>query len=118
MKNKNSYFNLPPDTLVTLSVANLAGLIEGGVSENETTFQTNNLSEILTIDQLCEITGYKKATIYRKVYDGDLHVLRRHGRKLLFARQDVMDWLEGKEVKSDFEKKQEEKFKKARRNKR
>ncbi len=56
----------------------------------------NKLSDIIFIDELRELTGYKKSTIYTKVCRYEIPVISKR-RPLTFSRKDIIDWLkEGK----------------------
>lgn len=58
----------------------------------------NNSSsiDIIFIDEVKELTGYKKSTIYSKVCRFEIPVISKR-RPLTFSRKDIIDWLkEGK----------------------
>ena len=51
--------------------------------------------EAFGVDVCCEMTGYKKNTIYKLTARGDLPCCRsgNNGRKLMFRREEVLAWM-------------------------
>ncbi len=54
-------------------------------------------SDTLSIDDLVDITGYKKNTIYRLVHDRKIPFRKplHGGRKLVFLRPEIEEWMKG-----------------------
>ena len=50
--------------------------------------------EILTIEDVCEITGYRKQTIYGKISSGTIPVIpKKPGQKFVrFRRSEILEW--------------------------
>jgi predicted DNA-binding transcriptional regulator AlpA len=70
-------------------------LIKSSQKDNRTNTNTSN-SDIIFIDEVKELTGYKKTTIYSKVCRYEIPVISKR-RPLTFSRQAIIDWLkEGK----------------------
>lgn len=51
--------------------------------------------EVLTVDQVAEMLGLGKNTVYEAASRGDIPH-RRVGRRLIFSRTAVLDWLQCK----------------------
>ena len=51
--------------------------------------------EVFGVDVCCEITGYKKNTVYKLTARGDMPCCRsgNNGRKLVFRREDILAWM-------------------------
>ncbi|WP_255302083.1 AlpA family transcriptional regulator [Butyricimonas sp. Marseille-P3923] len=51
--------------------------------------------EVFGVDVCCEITGYKKNTVYKLTARGDMPCCRsgNNGRKLVFRREDIFAWM-------------------------
>jgi len=57
---------------------------------------SNSSKDIIFIDEVKELTGYKKSTIYSKVCRFEIPVISKR-RPLTFSRKDIINWLkEGK----------------------
>lgn len=57
--------------------------------------QLTEYPEAFGVDVCCEMTGYKKNTIYKLTARGDLPCCRsgNNGRKLMFRREEVLAWM-------------------------
>lgn len=55
-------------------------------------------TETLSIDDLVDLTGYKKNTLYRLVHDRKIPFRKpmHGGRKLVFLRSEIDEWMKGK----------------------
>ncbi|WP_299095346.1 helix-turn-helix domain-containing protein [uncultured Winogradskyella sp.] len=63
--------------------------------------KTNN--DIIFVEEVQELTGYKKSTIYSKVCRFEMPVISKR-RPLTFSRKDIMNWLkDGKPTVIDIE---------------
>lgn len=51
--------------------------------------------EIFGVDVCCEVTGYKKNTIYKLIHENQIPCFRPgdNGRKVMFRREDIYEWL-------------------------
>ncbi|MBS2099943.1 helix-turn-helix transcriptional regulator [Carboxylicivirga linearis] len=58
--------------------------------------------DTLSIDDLVDITGYKKNTLYRLVHDRKIPFRKpmHGGRKLVFIRTEIEDWMKGRKPQS------------------
>jgi excisionase family DNA binding protein len=59
-------------------------------------------TETLSIDDIVDLTGYKKNTIYRYVHDRKIPFRKplHGGRKLVFLRPEIEEWIKGKKLES------------------
>lgn len=59
-------------------------------------------SDTLSIDDLVDLTGYKKNTIYRLVHERKIPYRKpmHGGRKLVFLRPEIEDWIKGRKPQS------------------
>lgn len=64
--------------------------------------QPVNHSETITIEEVSEITGYKRNTIYQLVHRGDIpyHKPKHGGRKLIFIRTEILEWMKAKKLET------------------
>ena len=60
----------------------------------------NVASEVLNVDQVAELLGLGRNTVYDAANRGEIPH-RRVGRRLIFSRTAVMEWLQGKPANSD-----------------
>ena len=56
---------------------------------------TTTESEVLTVAQVAELLGLHPKTVYDHAGAGDIPH-RRVGRRLLFSRAAIMEWLKGR----------------------
>jgi len=66
---------------------------------------TKNERKIIGIDGVCEMTGYKKTTIYALVHKRQIPFFRpQHGgRKLYFRREEIEEWQQENRVETTAE---------------
>ncbi len=58
--------------------------------------KSNSNNDIIFVDDVQQLTGYKKSTIYSKVCRFEIPVISKR-RPLTFSRKEIIDWLkEGK----------------------
>lgn len=62
-------------------------------------------TETLSLDDLVDLTGYKKNTLYRLVHDRKIPYRKplHGGRKLVFLRSEIEEWLKGRKPQSTAE---------------
>lgn len=55
----------------------------------------NEYPEVFGIDKCCEITGYKKSTIYKLTAKNEIPYFRPgcNGRKLMFRQEEILEWM-------------------------
>ncbi len=56
---------------------------------------TPSLADVLNVDQVAELLGLGRNTVYDAVNRNEIPH-RRVGRRLIFSRTAVMQWLQGK----------------------
>lgn len=61
-------------------------------NKEQETIPTQEKSDIIFIDEVTKLTGYKKATLYSKVCRYEIPVLSRR-KPLTFSRQAIIDWI-------------------------
>lgn len=90
LKNNQPVYTLTTEEFkeVIKSVAKEA--VKEVMSENQ--HLASSKKDIIFIDEVCQITNYKKPTIYMKVGNGDMPVLSRN-KPLTFSRREVEEWL-------------------------
>ncbi|WP_025743064.1 helix-turn-helix domain-containing protein [Aquimarina pacifica] len=49
-------------------------------------------NDIIFLEEVCEITGYTKPTLYSKISRYEIPVLSR-GKPLTFSKKDIIDWI-------------------------
>jgi predicted DNA-binding transcriptional regulator AlpA len=49
-------------------------------------------SDIIYMDEIVELTGYKESTVYSKVCRKEIPVIS-NGRPLSFSRQEILQWM-------------------------
>ncbi|WP_298614635.1 helix-turn-helix domain-containing protein [uncultured Odoribacter sp.] len=90
---------IKPDTLlVYLTVEQFTSLLQKLLPTQEPVKES--LPEYFGIDTFCEITGYKKNTVYQLVRQKKIPVYRAaHGRKkLMFKRDETEKWMVNKRM--------------------
>ena len=90
---------IKPDTLVAcLTVEQLTSLLHDIFPQKEQIKES--LPEYFGIETFCEITGYKKNTVYQLVRQKKIPVYRAaHGRKkLMFKRDETEKWMINKRI--------------------
>lgn len=105
MRN-NSFCN---DALVMhLTVGQMKAIVESILKDASLLFTKNVQTEILTIEEVSELTGYKRATIYKLTCERKIpfHKPAHGGRKIFFKRGEINQWLQSNSIKTyqmDFE---------------
>jgi phage DNA-binding protein, excisionase family len=90
--NAQTLSNLKDKPLFTLTVEQFLDL-QQSVSAKENSPQTTDvLSKIIGIEEAVKLTGYKRATLYRKISTGAIPHFKRNG-KILFLREELENWL-------------------------
>lgn len=91
---------IKPDTpLVYLTVEQFTSLLQKLLPSQEP--QKESLPEYFGIDTFCEITGYKKNTVYQLVRQKKIPVYRaaHGGKKLMFKRDETEKWMVEKRMR-------------------
>ena len=87
--NKKSLLELKERPLFSLTVDEFLSLQQGEKISKE---EAVSLPRIIGVDEAVVITGYKKATLYRKTSDSTIPHFKRSG-KILFLREELENWL-------------------------
>lgn len=90
--NKNVIHN---DALVVhLTVGQMKAIIESMLQE--ASLSKNVQTEILSVEEVSELTGYKRATIYKLTCERKIpfHKPAHGGRRIFFKRSEINEWLE------------------------
>lgn len=94
---------IKPDTpLVYLTIEQFTSLLQKLLPTQEP--QKESFPEYFWIDAFCEVTAYKKNTIYQLVQQKKIPVYRaaHGGKKLMFKRSEAEKWMVNKRI-GDFD---------------
>ena len=90
---------IKPDTpLIYLTVEQFTSLVQKYLYHQEPVKEF--LPEYFGVDTFCEITGYKKNTVYQLVRQKKIPVYRtaHDGKKLIFKRNETEKWMVDKRM--------------------
>ena len=90
---------IKPDTpLIYLTVEQFTSLLQKLLPSSEPIKES--LPEYFGIDTFCEITGYKKNTVYQLVRQKKIPVYRaaKNNKKLMFKRDETEKWMVEKRI--------------------
>lgn len=93
---------LHDDVLVVhLTVSQIRAIIED-VFQDMSSFLRNDSSEVLNIEEVSELSGYKKATIYKLTHERKIpfHKPAHGGRRIFFKRSEINQWLESNHIET------------------
>ena len=81
--------------VVQLTVSQIKAIIRDVLQESPLNL-TSEKSETLTIEEVSELTGYKKATLYKLTHERKIpfHKPAHGGRRIFFKRAEINQWLE------------------------
>lgn len=81
--------------VVQLTVSQIKAIIRDVLQES-LSYLTSEKSETLTIEEVSELTGYKKATLYKLAHERKIpfHKPAHGGRRIFFKRAEINQWLE------------------------
>ena len=81
--------------VVQLTVSRIKAIIRDVLQESPL-YLTSEKSETLTIEEVSELTGYRKATLYKLTHERKipLHKPAHGGRRIFFKRAEINQWLE------------------------
>lgn len=81
--------------VVQLTVSQKKAIIRDVLQESPL-YLTSEKSETLTIEEVSELTGYKKATLYKLTHERKIpfHKPAHGGRRIFFKRAEINQWLE------------------------
>ena len=83
------------DMVVQLTTDELKKIISEAIKEERLDKVSNTLKEVFGLDEVCEMTGYSKQTAYKLVHERKVPFYKPEhgGRKILFKRKEVEEWL-------------------------
>ena len=83
------------DMVVQLTTDELKKIISEAIKEERPDKVSNMLKEMFGLDEFCEMTGYSKQTAYKLVHERKVPFYKPEhgGRKILFKRKEVEEWL-------------------------
>ena len=83
------------DMVVQLTTDELKKIISEAIKEERPDKVSNTLKEMFGLDEFCEMTGYSKQTAYKLVHERKVPFYKPEhgGRKILFKRKEVEEWL-------------------------
>lgn len=90
--------------LVQLTVGQIKAIIESVFQETSSSLR-NKESEILNIKEVSELTGYKKATIYKLTHERKIpfHKPAHGGRRIFFKKEEISQWLQSNRIETNEE---------------
>lgn len=90
------------DLMVQLTIGQMKGLIRDVLQESSFLTKNKQESEILTIEEVSELTGYKKSTIYKLTHERKIpfHKPAHGGRRIFFKKEEINQWLESNRVET------------------
>lgn len=90
------------DLIVQLTIGQMKALIQDVLQESSSLSKKQQRFEILTIEEVSELTGYKKATIYKLTHERKIpfHKPAHGGRRIFFKREEINQWLQSNRVET------------------
>jgi len=87
--------------VVQLTVSQIKAIIRDVLQESPL-YLTSEKSETLTIEEVSELTGYKKATLYKLTHERKIpfHKPAHGGRRIFFKRAEINQWLESNHLET------------------
>ncbi len=89
------------EIITSLSRAELEQLIAESlqrVIDSQTVTPQKEPSDEMTLQEVIELTGLRRPTIYKKTHEGKIPCYHR-GKRLLFSRKEIIRWLESQTVR-------------------
>ncbi|MCD7850107.1 MAG: helix-turn-helix domain-containing protein [Parabacteroides sp.] len=83
-----------------LTVSQVKALIQSALQEATSTIKKQK--EILSIEEVSELTGYKKATIYKLTHERKIpfHKPAHGGRRIFFKKEEISQWLQSNHIET------------------
>ena len=81
--------------VVQLTIEDLKKIVKEAINEDRSEKTSNTLKEVFGLDEFCEMTGYSRQTAYKLVHERKVPFYKPEhgGRKILFKRKEVEEWL-------------------------
>lgn len=88
------------DLLIHLKVCDMEAIIKS-VFQEALSIQSKQ-SEILSIEEVSNLTGYKKATIYKLTHERKIpyHKPAHGGRRIFFKKEEIDQWLQSNHIET------------------
>lgn len=80
---------------IHINIEDLKKIVKEAINEDRSDKTSNTLKEVFGLDEFCEMTGYSKQTAYKLVHERKVPFYKPEhgGRKILFKRKEVEEWL-------------------------
>ncbi len=62
------------------------------IENNKTTSTSKEDKDLIFLEEVCEITGYTRPTLYSKISRFEIPVLSR-GKPLTFSKKEIIEWI-------------------------
>ena len=81
--------------VVQLTIEDLKKIVKEAINEDRSGKTSNTLKEVFGLDEFCEMTGYSRQTAYKLGHERKVPFYKPEhgGRKSLFKRKEVEEWL-------------------------
>lgn len=90
--NAQTLLDLKDKPLFTLTVEQFLDLQQSAPGKESRSNSSDIPSKIIGVEEAVKLTGYKRATLYRKTSTGTIPHFKRNG-KVLFLREELENWL-------------------------
>jgi excisionase family DNA binding protein len=89
--------------MVHLTVGQVKTVIESVLQQSSSL--SNNQPEIIDIEEVLKLTGYKKATIYKLIHERKIpfHKPAHGGRRIFFKSTEIDKWLQSNRIETNEE---------------
>ncbi len=80
---------------IHINIEDLKKIVKEAINEDRSDKTSNTLKEVFGLDEFCEMTGYSRQTAYKLVHERKVPFYKPEhgGRKILFKRKEVEEWL-------------------------
>lgn len=89
------------EPILYLTVSQIKAIIEDALVRASSYLNKKDNDEVLTIEDVSKLTGYKKSTIYKLTHERKIpfHKPAHGGRKIFFKREEIERWLASNRIK-------------------
>ncbi len=86
--------------MVQLTVSQIKGIVKDVLQE--VLLSQKNETETLTVEEVSELTGYKKSTLYRLTHERKIpfHKPAHGGRRIFFKRDEIKQWMQANRIET------------------
>lgn len=87
--------------VVHLTVSQIKTIIESALQELSSQSKKQQ-PDLLSIEEVSKLTGYKKATIYKLTHERKIpfHKPAHGGRRIFFKREEINQWLQSNHIET------------------